>query len=217
MIEVQGLELIQGSFRLSKISFSIPSGKYGVLMGRTGAGKTSILEAICGLRRLNAGSIRLCGVDVTNCTPAERGLGYVPQDRALFNTMTVREHLGFSLSIRRVPEQSIAQRVDELAQLLGLGGLLDRKPLGLSGGEAQRVALGRALAARPSVLCLDEPLSALDDQTREEMYLLLDAVQQTTGVTILHVTHHQAEAERLGDVILLLKDGVIQVQPSGSF
>ena len=214
MIEVQGLELSQGAFHLSKVSFSIASGMYGVLMGRTGAGKTSILEAVCGLRRLRSGTIRLCGVDVTNSTPGERGVGYVPQDRALFNTMTVREHLGFSLSIRRWPKEKIAQRVAELAQLLGLQCLLERKPFGLSGGEAQRVALGRALAARPSVLCLDEPLSALDDQTREEMYLLLDAVQQTTGVTTLHVTHHRAEAERLGDVILLLKDGAIQCQES---
>ena len=212
MIEVQGLELSQRTFHLAKISFSIPAAKYGVLMGQTGAGKTSILEAVCGLQRLDAGSIRLCSVDVTNSAPAERGVGYVPQDRALFNTMTVREHLGFALGIRRWPKEKIAQRVAELAQLLGLQRLLDRKPFGLSGGEAQRVALGRALAARPSVLCLDEPLSALDDQTREEMYLLLEAVQQTTGVTTLHVTHHRAEAERLGDVILLLKDGIIQSQ-----
>lgn len=212
MIEVQGLELRQGSFHLSNISFSIATGKYGVLMGRTGAGKTSILEALCGLRRLNAGSIRLCGADATYSTPAERGVGYVPQDRALFNTMTVREHLGFSLSVRRWQKEKIAQRVDELAQLLGLHRLLDRKPFDLSGGEAQRVALGRALAARPSVLCLDEPLSALDDQTREEMYALLQTVQQTTGVTTLHVTHHRAEAEWLGDVILVLKDGAIQCQ-----
>src|SRR2546423_4825019 len=217
MIEVQGLELSQGSFRLSKISFSIANGKYGVLMGRTGAGKTSILEAICGLRRLNAGTICLCGADVTNSTPGERGIGYVPQDRALFNTMTVREHLGFSLAIRRWEKEEIAQRVGELAQLLGLQRILDRRPVGLSGGEAQRVALGRALAARPSVLCLDEPLSALDDQTRDEMYLLLEVVQETTGVTTLHVTHHLAEAERLGDVILLLKEGGIHCQPSGSF
>ena len=212
MIEVQGLELRQGSFHFSKISFSIASGKYAVLMGRTGVGKTSLVEAVCGLRPLNAGTIRLCGADVTNSTPGERGVGYVPQDRALFNTMTVCEHLGFALAIRRWPKEEVAQRVKELAGLLGLQRLLERKPFDLSGGEAQRVALGRALAARPSVLCLDEPLSALDDQTREEMYLLLDAVQQTTGVTTLHVTHHRAEAERLGDVILLLKDGAIQCQ-----
>jgi len=161
---------------------------------------------------LNGGTIRLSGADVTNSPPAQRGVGYVPQDRALFNTMTVRQHLGFSLSIRRASKEKIAQRVDELAQLLGLDRLLDRKHFGLSGGEAQRVALGRALAARPSVLCLDEPLSALDDQTREEMYLLLKAVQQTTGVTTLHVTHHRAEAERLGDIILLLKDGLVHSQ-----
>src|SRR5256885_4127602 len=99
MIEVKGLELRQGSFVLSNVSFSIPSGKYGVLMGRTGSGKTSILEAVCGLRRPRAGKIRLCGQDVTDRKPAERGVGYVPQDTALFSTMTVREHLAFSLVI----------------------------------------------------------------------------------------------------------------------
>src|SRR5205085_2867318 len=210
MIEVQGLELSQGTFHLAKISFSIPAAKYGVLMGQTGAGKTSILEAVCGLQRLDAGSIRLCSVDVTNSAPAERGVGYVPQDRALFNTMTVREHLGFALGIRRWPKEKIAQRVAELAQLLGLQRLLDRKPFGLSGGEAQRVALGRALAARPSVLCLDEPLSALDDQGRGEMYDLLRAVRRHTPVTTLHVTHHREEAARLADVILLLENGTVR-------
>ncbi len=100
----------------------------------------------------------------------------------------------------------------ELAQLLGLEHLLDRKPLGLSGGEAQRVALGRALAARPQVLCLDEPLSALDDETREEMYSLLKSVQQKTNVTALHVTHHLAEAQRLGDTILFFSDGQVAVK-----
>jgi molybdate/tungstate transport system ATP-binding protein len=211
MIEVTRLELRQGKFLLKDVSFAVPPGKYGVLMGRTGCGKTSLLEAICGLRRLVTGQIRLSGQDVSALKPAERDVGYVPQDRALFQTMTVREHLAFALVIRRWNAEQIRERVDELAPLLGLTHLLDRKPFGLSGGEAQRVALGRALAARPQVLCLDEPLSALDDETREEMYALLKSVQQRTNVTALHVTNHVAEAQRLGDTILVLKDG--QVMP----
>jgi ABC-type sugar transport system ATPase subunit len=126
--------------------------------------------------------------------------------------MTVREHLAFALEIRKWSRPTIEKRVDELAELLGLTHLLNRKPFGLSGGEAQRVALGRALASKPPVLCLDEPLSALDDQTREEMYLLLKTVQQHTGVTTLHVTHHRLEATRLGDTVLVLRDGKVLVE-----
>jgi molybdate/tungstate transport system ATP-binding protein len=212
MIEVTQLALRQGSFSLNNISFSIPAGQYGVLMGRTGCGKTSLLEAICGLRRVAGGQIRLSARDVTALKPAERDVGYVPQDRALFQTMTVRKHLSFALEIRQWKEDQIRTRVSELAQLLAIEHLLDRKPHGLSGGEAQRVALGRALAARPQVLCLDEPLSALDDETREEMYALLKSVQQHTHVTTLHVTHHVLEAQRLGDTILILKDGKVSTR-----
>jgi molybdate/tungstate transport system ATP-binding protein len=215
MIEVSGLQLLQGSFALRDVSFKIPSGKYGVLMGRTGSGKTSILEAICGLRRPHQGSVQLCGVNMTSAKPAERGVGYVPQEGALFRTMTVREHLAFALEIRNWNRAATQERVGELAELLGLTKLLDRKPFGLSGGEAQRVALGRALASKPPVLCLDEPLSALDDQTREEMYLLLKSVQHHTGVTTLHVTHHRLEATRLGDTVLHLEQGKVMVEKTG--
>src|SRR5262249_51938277 len=154
---------------------------------------------ICGLRPVAAGRVQLMGRDVTGLKPAERHLGYVPQDRALFTTMTVREHLAFALSIRRCPQNEMGQRVDELAGLLRLEHLLERKPHGWSGGEAQRVALGRALAHRPGILLLDEPLSALDDDTRTEMHALLRLVQRQTGVTTLHVTHHRADADELAD------------------
>ncbi len=211
MIRVGQLSVQAGPFRLKGVSFEVPQGQYAVLMGRTGVGKTTLLEAICGLKPVTAGSIQLMGVDVTGFKPADRGIGYVPQDRALFQTMTVREHLAFGPVVRGWPRLETAEQVAKLTTLLGLGGLLDRKPAGLSGGEAQRVALGRALAASPGILCLDEPLSALDDETREEMYALLKSVQKQTGVTTLHVSHHRRDAERLADVVLLLKDG--QVQP----
>ncbi|HEX4071127.1 MAG TPA: ATP-binding cassette domain-containing protein, partial [Planctomycetaceae bacterium] len=130
----------------------------------------------------------------------------------LFETMTVREQLGFALTIRRRTPREIGRRVEELADLLGIRHLLARKPVGLSGGERQRVALGRALAAQPGVLCLDEPLSALDDATREEMYGLLSSVRQVAGVTTLHITHNRSEAIRLADVVLLMEDG--QIRPT---
>ena len=123
-------------------------------------------------------------------------------------TMSVRENLAFGLHIRKWRRAEIEQRVTELADLLGLGTLLERKPLGLSGGESQRVALGRALASGPAILCLDEPLSALDDETREEMHELLRSVRMRTPVTTLHVTHHMDDALKLADRVFLLRDGV---------
>jgi molybdate/tungstate transport system ATP-binding protein len=199
----------QGTFTLADISFEVPAGQYGVLMGRTGCGKTTLLEAICGLKPVAAGSVHLLGRDVTRLKPAARGVGYVPQDRALFPTMTVRENLAFALEVRRWKRDAMASRVGELADLLGIADLLERRPHGLSGGEAQRVALGRALALRPAVLLLDEPLSALDEETREGLVELLRAVRAQTGVTVLHITHSRGEAERLADRLLVLRDGAV--------
>jgi ABC-type sugar transport system ATPase subunit len=210
MIDVDQLTVVAGSFRLTGVSFQVPTGAYGVLMGKTGSGKTTVLEAVCGLRPITAGRVRLGGRDVTALKAAERGIGYVPQDGALFYTMTVREHLEFALRIRRWPTIEVRERVDELAALLGIAPLLDRTPHGLSGGEKQRVALGRALSFRPRFLCLDEPLSALDDETREEMCQLLKRAQRETHVTALHVTHHRREAERLADQMLELIDGHVE-------
>jgi molybdate/tungstate transport system ATP-binding protein len=209
MIRLEQVTVRAGTFLLEDIDFEVPTGHYAVLMGRTGSGKTTLLEAICGLRPVACGRIWLMGRDVTWLRPADRGIGYVPQDRAVFQTMTVRDNLGFALEIRHRPRAEVRCQTDRLAELLGLTHLLDRKPPGLSGGETQRVALGRALAARPGILCLDEPLSALDDETREEMYGLLRKGREHTGVTTLHITHHVGEAERLADRILRLQAGCV--------
>ncbi|MCX6931063.1 MAG: ATP-binding cassette domain-containing protein [Verrucomicrobia bacterium] len=212
MIAVDQLTVRVGGFALEEVGFEVPTGQYAVLMGRTGAGKTTLLEALCGLKPVAKGSIRLNGQDVTRLKPGERGIGYVPQDRALFQSMTVREHLAFALMIQKADREVVQQRVAEMSRLLGVEHLLDRKPYGLSGGEAQRVALGRALSVRPGILCLDEPLNALDDETRKEMYGLLGSVQQHTGVTILHVTHNLDEAEQLADRIFRLQNGKVMRQ-----
>jgi len=209
MIAVEHLTLRVGAFTLADVSFTVPSGQYAVLMGRTGTGKTTLLEAICGLKSVAAGAIRLNDHDVTRLKPAERGIGYVPQDAALFSTMSVREHLAFPLMIRKWNQAEIAPRVAELAELLGLTKLIDRRPLGLSGGEAQRVAAAKTLAFRPSILCLDEPLSALDEATKDDMYKLLLSVQQHERVTALHVTHNREDADELADVILRIEDGKV--------
>jgi len=209
MIALEQVSVAAGSFRLDNLSFQVPTGGYSALMGKTGSGKTTLLEAICGLKPALGGSIHVLDRDVTRLKPAQRGLGYVPQDRALFSSMAVGEHLAFALRIRGWLGKDITDRVEELADLLGLTTVLHRLPAGLSGGEAQRVALGRALSFRPSVLLLDEPLSALDADTKAEMRELLRAVRKHTGVTTLHVTHDLEEARDLADQILWLKDGKV--------
>jgi len=209
MIELKQVAIRSGAFSLKDVSFRIEAGEYAVLMGRTGLGKTTILEAICGLRKVAQGSIAVQGVDVTKWSPSDRKIGYVPQDLALFPTMNVREHLQFALRLRGSSKAEMKQRTEELSQVLGLSHLLDRSIRGLSGGEAQRVALGRALAAQPAVLLLDEPLSALDQVTRYEMHEWLRKVKLATGVTTLHVTHNTEEAEALADRRLILEEGRI--------
>ena len=214
MIRVEALTVRAGTFEVRDISFEVPTGACGVLMGKTGSGKTTILEAIAGLKPILAGRIVLGEQDVTARKPAERNLGYVPQDGALFTTMPVREQLAFALTIRKAPPREIDRTVAELAQLLEIRHLLDRTITGLSGGEMQRIALGRALAFHPTTLCMDEPLSALDEETREGMYALLELIRERTGVTVLHVTHNLSEARRLADTVLILDDGAVrQVQP----
>lgn len=217
VIVVENLSLRQGDFAIEGVGFSIPRGQYAVVMGKTGSGKTSLLEAICGLRPIQTGVIRLMNREVQALRPALRGIGYVPQDGALFTTMTVRDHLEFSLKLRKWPAKKIEDRVDELAQLLGIPHLLSRYPRGLSGGESQRVSLGRALAAHPGILCLDEPLSALDDDTRQEMYDLLKTVQQKTEVTTLHVTHSLEEAAMLADLVLHVHDRQVETATATEF
>jgi ABC-type sugar transport system ATPase subunit len=209
MIQVRNVSISAGAFSLSNVSLEIPTGDYGVLMGKTGQGKTTLLEAICGLRSITSGSIVIDGVDVSKWSPSDRGIGYVPQDLALFPTLSVREHLSFALRLRRHQSSFIRARTQELAERLSIAPLLDRGVMELSGGEAQRVALGRALSFRPTVLLLDEPLSALDDATREQMQDLLKQLAQMDRITTLHVTHSLQEAKLLGHKILVITDGLI--------
>jgi ABC-type sugar transport system ATPase subunit len=213
MIRLENIAWHTPAFRLEAVSFAVPAGKYGVLMGKTGTGKTSLIEIICGLRLPKEGRVWLGDKDVTRETPGKRGLGYVPQDSALFPTMTVREQIGFALRLHypdpRAHGARNRRRVDELAEEMRLNHLLDRKPQGLSGGEKQRVALARALALKPSVLLLDEPLASVDEDTQDELIALLKRTQREHNITVLHVTHSKREAEALGEVRLRLENGSV--------
>jgi ABC-type sugar transport system ATPase subunit len=213
MIQLDRLSIRSGPFTLSDINLLVPTGQYAVLMGATGQGKTTILEAICGLRTVTGGRVLLGGVDMTRLKPSDRGVGYLPQDLGLFPTMTVRGHLEFALRVRRTPRKTINERVAEVASLLGIEPLLARHVGRLSGGEAQRVALGRALAFRPQLLLFDEPLNALDEATRDRLCALLRKIQSQTRVTTLHITHTRAEARQLADKLIILKDGRLEERP----
>jgi len=213
VIRLENVSIHAGSFRLEDVSFEVEDRAYAMLMGRTGSGKTTVLESICGLKPIQAGKIELQGVDVTDFRAADRGIGYVPQDGALFSAMTVEEHLAFALRVRRWNKADIRKRVQELARLLNLEPLLHRKPTKLSGGESQRVALGRALAFRPCVLLLDEPLSALDEETRGQLYTLLQCVRERERVTVLHVTHNSEDVHNLASQLLRLEGGTVTEMP----
>jgi molybdate/tungstate transport system ATP-binding protein len=210
LIAITNLAIQQGKFALANISFIVPAGQYAVLMGKSGCGKSTILETIAGLRHPKAGVISLAGRDVTDFSPSARNIGYVPQDGALFPTMNVRENLSFALDIRGTARVDTDKRVAELAEWLELTHLLDRRTSFLSGGEKQRVALGRALAFQPAVLLLDEPLASLDDETRDHLIELLIRFRDKRQVTALHITHSRAEAERIGDLVFRLEKGIIQ-------
>jgi ABC-type sugar transport system ATPase subunit len=214
MIQLDNITVRSGDFSLCNVSLHVQAGDYGVLMGRTGCGKTTLLETIAGLKPVTSGHIILEGRDVTHTRPAQRGIGYVPQDGALFPTMSVRDQLAFALKIHREKPAAIVMRVAELSELLGIEPLLERRPFGLSGGERQRVALGRALSFRPKILLLDEPLSAVDEDTREEMYDLLRRVQNEMRVTALHVTHNTVEAQLLAHSLFVMHDGKIVKEES---
>ena len=207
MIRLSKVCIRAGDFSLQDVSFDVEAGEFAVLMGKTGCGKTTILEAICGLREVTGGQVLLDERDVTHLPPARRRIGFVPQDLALFRTMTVQEHLEFGPRRHGVAKARIAEKVEQFSALLGIGDLLGRGVARLSGGEAQRVALGRALASEPPVLLMDEPFSALDEWTREEIYGLLAGVRESTGVTVLHITHNRAEAGALADRQFLLAGG----------
>jgi molybdate/tungstate transport system ATP-binding protein len=206
MLDVQQLTIQAGSFRLDSISFQIKSGLSTALMGVSGSGKTTIMEAICGLRHIESGSIRLGDKNITHLRPGERRVALVPQDNALFPHLSVREHLAFGPRIQKWSRAEIKTRGEELAQKLGLTALLDRMPAMLSGGEAKRVAIGRALATRPSLLCLDEALTGLDDKTHAEILQLLKNSIAQERITTLHVTHSRSEAQALSQQTLRIED-----------
>ena len=203
-IKTDGYEVTLGDFHLGPMDIEVAAGQSLAIQGPSGSGKTTLLESFCGLHTPSAGQLSIAGTNATHAPAADRRMGYVPQDLALFPTMTVRRQLGFALEVRGNDSESVATRVQGMAKLLHIEPLLNRLPKTLSGGEAQRVAIGRALAADPVVLCLDEPLTALDDALRGEVIAVLQEIRERTGVAMLVVTHRNDEAAELADHVLRL-------------
>lgn len=199
-----------GSFRLEQLRFEVEPGAYAVLQGASGSGKTTILEAICGLRSIDSGEIVIRDARVDHLPPAHRGIGYVPQDGALFPTMTALRQIALPFELRGHGRAEAERRAGELAVMVGVEHLLPRRPRGFSGGERQRVAIARALAREPDVLVMDEPMGALDDAMRSRVVESLQGVHRHSGVTVLHVTHDARDVRDLANRVLRLEGGAVR-------
>lgn len=192
-----------------EISLHINQGEFFTFLGPSGSGKSTILRMVAGLEELDGGRIFIKGRDVVNIPPWSRNLGMVFQQYAIFPHMTVSQNIAYGLKAHKWKGTKMSKRVDQMLNLVGLSGMGDKNATLLSGGEQQRVALARALAPQPSILLLDEPLSALDEKIRREMQTELKHIQRQTGTTFLYVTHDQEEALTMSDRIAVLNNGAV--------
>jgi sulfate/thiosulfate transport system ATP-binding protein len=214
-IEVHNVTKRFGDFvALDDVSIEVESGSLTALLGPSGSGKSTLLRVIAGLEVADAGDVFISGKEATALAPQKRGVGFVFQHYAPFKHMTVWENVAFGMKIRRKPKNEIATRVEELLELVQLGGLGKRYPAQLSGGQRQRMALARALAPEPEVLLLDEPFGALDARVRVELRQWLLRLHDEMHVTTIFVTHDQEEALELSDSIVVMNKGrVEQIAP----
>jgi multiple sugar transport system ATP-binding protein len=199
-----------GTEAVSSLDLSVPDGSFFVLVGPSGCGKTTVLRMVAGLEDVTAGTIRIAGRDVTEDSPKDRDVAMVFQSYALYPHLTAYENIAFGLRTRRTKKAEVDRLVREVARILDLENVLTKRPRSLSGGQRQRVALGRAIVRQPQVFLMDEPLSNVDAKLRVGMRGELVRIQRSVGVTTLYVTHDQIEAMTLGDLIAVMRDGVLQ-------
>ena len=201
-----------GVVAVDDVNLTIADGEFMVLVGPSGCGKSTLLRMIAGLEEITGGTISIGDLEVTELPPPDRDIAMVFQNYALYPHMSVRDNLGFGLSVRHTPKSEIRRRVSEVATLLGLDELLDRKPAHLSGGQRQRVAMGRAIIREPKAFLMDEPLSNLDAKLRVGMRASLAELHARLSVTSVYVTHDQTEAMTLGHRVAVMRDGrIVQV------
>ena len=209
-IEIKNLTKAFDDFKaVDDVCFSVSAKSFTVLLGPSGCGKSTLLRMICGLESATSGQILIGGKDVTSVEAARRGVSMVFQSYALFPHLNVEENIQFGLKVRRVPKAERIERTKAAADIVGLSGLLDRKPANLSGGQGQRVALARSIVSEQSICLMDEPLSNLDAKLRAEMRDEIRNLQQRLGLTVVYVTHDQVEAMSMADQIILLDSGRI--------
>ena len=209
-IRVEGVEKTYGDSKvLDRISFTVSNGEFSVLLGPSGCGKTTLLRCIAGLERPDSGHIYIGEESVDALPPGQRDIAMVFQTVSLFPHMTVAENISFPLKVRGSSVQAMGDKVREVAKLLSIEGLLDKAPRELSGGEQQRVEIGRAIAREPKAFLMDEPLSSLDSPLRAQLRAELKRIQREVGATILYVTHDQAEALALADRIGVMNRGTL--------
>lgn len=210
-VSLRKLEKSYGALRIVKgIDLEIADGEFVVFVGPSGCGKSTTLRMVAGLESITGGEIRIGNTVVNTLPPRGRDIAMVFQDYALYPHKTVRENMGFSLKVRGVAQNEANQRINEAAEMLGIGHLLERRPGQLSGGQRQRVAMGRAIVRRPQVFLFDEPLSNLDAKLRGQVRTEIKRLHQQIGTTIIYVTHDQVEAMTLADRIVILKNGEIE-------
>ena len=209
MIKLDNLSRDWKEFKINKISLEVRDGEYFIFLGPSGSGKTMLLELIAGMWYPDSGKIFMDDKDVTRLPPENRGVGFVYQNYMLFPHKTVFDNIAFGLNIRKVDKKEIISQVEKMMNLLGISHRADRLPRTLSGGEQQRTALARALIIHPKVLLMDEPLSALDRITREELIQEFKLIHQKFSITIIHVTHNFDEALQLADRVAIIKQGTV--------
>ena len=203
-------EFAGGVRAVDDVNMTIGDGEFMVLVGPSGCGKTTLLRSIGGLETISNGRIKIGERDVTKLAPAERDLAMVFQNYALYPHMTVRQNLGYALRVRKTSKSEINRRVESTAKMLGLDQLLDRRPRQLSGGQMQRVAMGRAIVREPQAFLMDEPLSNLDAKLRVGMRTSLQQLHARLGTTTIYVTHDQVEAMTLGQRVAVMREGKVQ-------
>ena len=210
MIKIEGLDILLGTFRIMDLHIEIHETEFHSLLGPTGCGKTLILESIMGLRKPIKGKIRIGEREVQGLPPEGREISYVPQDLALFPHLSVRDNIFYGIKARRLEPKGYEEHIHVLVQQMKVAPLLERFPANLSGGEKKRVALLRALAVRPKLLLLDEPLSGLDPSIKAEIQQVLKTLHTTLHPTVLCVTHDFEEAHFLSDRITVFMDGIVE-------
>jgi ABC-type sugar transport system ATPase subunit len=207
-LEIDNVSKNYGSTQAVKgVSLKVGTGTFTVILGPSGSGKTTLLRCVAGFEKPDTGTISIDGTPVTDLPPRERDLAMVFQSYALFPLMTIHDNIGFPLKVRNVPKAEIDARVNQVADLLVIKHLLEKKPGQLSGGEQQRAALGRAIVRQPNALLMDEPLTSLDAPLRAQMRTELKRIRRETQMTAIYVTHDQAEAMALADMIAIMSEG----------